>query len=135
MVKRSRGLESFEFPAELASLPRLRSLIRRFLSEQGFLGEERDQVALVAHELAANAVEHGSEEGHSFHVKVEVEGEAVVIRITAPRPRSGRIQVVQPDDFAERGRGMVIVEALADWSEHDTDEGRVIIARIPAPSS
>jgi anti-sigma regulatory factor (Ser/Thr protein kinase) len=66
MVKRSRGSESFEFPAELACLPRLRSLIRRFLSEQGFLAEERDQVALVAHELAANAVEHGSEEGHPF---------------------------------------------------------------------
>jgi anti-sigma regulatory factor (Ser/Thr protein kinase) len=131
MVERSRGSESFEFPAELASLPRLRSLIRKFLSDQGFLGEERDQIALVAHELAANAVEHGSEEGHPFYVKIEVEGDAVVIRITAPRPRTGRVHVVQADEFAERGRGMVIVEALADWSEYDTEEGRVIVARIP----
>lgn len=64
-----------------------------------------------------------------------VEGEAVVIRITAPRPRSGWVQVVQPEEFAERGRGMMIVEALADWTEHNTDEGHVVVARIAADSS
>jgi anti-sigma regulatory factor (Ser/Thr protein kinase) len=133
--ERSRGAEGFEFPAELASLPRLRSLVRKFLSGQGVVGVEREQVALVVHELAANVIEHGSEDGHSFSVEIRVEGDAVVIRITAPRPRSGRVQVVQPEEFAERGRGMMIVEALADWTEHNTDEGHVVVAQIPAHSS
>jgi anti-sigma regulatory factor (Ser/Thr protein kinase) len=130
--ERSHGSESFEFPAELPSLRRLRRLVRKFLSEHGVLGDERDQVALVAHELAANVVEHGSERGQLFNIKITVEGNAVVVRITARYPRSGRIQVVQPEEFAERGRGMMIVDALADWSEHHTDQGRVVIARIPA---
>jgi serine/threonine-protein kinase RsbW len=133
--KPARGSESFEFPAELASLPRLRRLVRDFLAQQSIVGEERDQVVLVAHELAANAVEHGSEHGHPFSVEIRVDGDAVVIRITAPHPRSGRVQVTQPEEFAERGRGMIIVDALADWSEHSTDEGRVIVAVVPAPSS
>jgi anti-sigma regulatory factor (Ser/Thr protein kinase) len=131
--ERSRGSESFEFPAELASLPRLRRLVRKFLAEQGVLGDERDQVALVAHELAANAVEHGGEQGRLFNVRIAVEVDAVVVRITEPHPRPGRIQVGQSEDFAERGRGMMIVAALADWSEHATDQGRVVVARVPAP--
>jgi anti-sigma regulatory factor (Ser/Thr protein kinase) len=135
MSQRSHNSESFEFPAELASLPRLRRLIQRFLSGHGIRADERDQVALVAHELAANAVEHGSEQGQLFNVKITVEVDAVLVRIAAPRPRPGRIHVVQPEEFAERGRGMMIVDALADWSEHHTDEGRVIVARVPTPQT
>jgi anti-sigma regulatory factor (Ser/Thr protein kinase) len=130
--ERSQGSESFEFPAELASLPRLRRLIRKFLAEHGVRGDERDQVALVAHELAANVVEHGSERGELFNINIAVEANAVVVRIAARHPRSGRIQIVQPEEFAERGRGMMIVDALADWSEHHTDQGHVVIARVPA---
>ena len=92
-------------------------------------------MALVVHELAANVVEYGSDDGRSFSVEIRVEGDAVVIRITAPRLRSGRVQVVQLEEFAERGRGMMIVEALADWSDHNADEGHVVVARIPAHSS
>lgn len=135
MSERLRGSESFEFPAELASLPRLRRLVRRFLADQGVVGEGRDQVALVAHELTANVVEHGSEHGLPFYLEIRVEEEAVVIRVTAPHPRSGQVRVVQPEEFAERGRGMMIVETLAEWRQQDTATGRGVVARIPVPGS
>jgi anti-sigma regulatory factor (Ser/Thr protein kinase) len=70
----------------------------------------------VVAELAANAVLHGRVPGRDFRLTLTVTGgRRLRIEVTDTRgeslPSSGR---VTPSDDAESGRGLLLVEALAD---------------------
>ncbi|MFF6993390.1 ATP-binding protein [Streptomyces sp. NPDC008313] len=75
----------------------------------------------VVAELAANAATHGRLPGRSFRLTLYVVGATLRIEVTDTRgERMPALQV--PDAAAESGRGLLVVEALADrWG---VTEGR-----------
>ncbi|MDU0302454.1 MULTISPECIES: ATP-binding protein [unclassified Streptomyces] len=100
-----------------------------------------ERASHVVAELAANAATHGRLPGRSFRLTLYVVG--TTLRIEVTDTRGDRMPAPQaPDATAESGRGLLLVEALADrWG---VSEGRFprktvwaelsLTAPEPAPS-
>lgn len=97
-----------------------------------------ETVVLVAAELAANAVRHGHVPGRDFHLLLRVtDGLPPVARIEvsdtrAERvpPRPGQLSGPGPEP-ADGGRGLLLVEALADrwgWCPRPGAPGKTVWA-------
>ncbi|MFE2067833.1 ATP-binding protein [Streptomyces sp. NPDC059467] len=72
-----------------------------------------EAAAHVVAELAANAATHGRVAGRGFRLSMYVVGDTVRIEVTDTcGDRHPRTQQPSPDD--ENGRGLLIVESLAD---------------------
>ncbi|RPK63591.1 hypothetical protein EES43_11285 [Streptomyces sp. ADI96-02] len=83
----------------------------------GAWGLPSESAAHIVAELAANAVVHGRVRGRDFRLSLAVGGGSLRIEVTDTRgdsvpPGPGAVEV--PEDGAESGRGLLIVEALAD---------------------
>jgi anti-sigma regulatory factor (Ser/Thr protein kinase) len=82
----------------------------------------RDEAVLVAHEFAANAIRHAS--AAKFRVELESEGARIRIAVVAASSRNGIPHVKGETETEEGGRGLLLVEALADawgFTPHGTD--------------
>ncbi|GAB2893800.1 ATP-binding protein [Streptomyces mayteni] len=119
----------FRLPAERESAAVARRLVRRWLGDTPVV----EDAALVVTELVANAVTHtGSRHvvcrltvcEDEVWIAVEDEGGTLAV----PRPR-------EPDDGAECGRGLLLVEALSvDWGVASLEpEGRMVWAALKVP--
>ncbi|WP_406439483.1 ATP-binding protein [Streptomyces sp. NBC_00631] len=76
-------------------------------------GLPSEDAAHVVAELAANAATHGRTAGRGFRLLMYVVGNTVRIEVTDTcEERHPRLQLPSGED--ENGRGLVIVEALAD---------------------
>ncbi|MFE2979708.1 ATP-binding protein [Streptomyces sp. NPDC059258] len=78
---------------------------------------EAEVAAHIVAELAANATVHGRVKGRDFQLSLTVSGSTLRIEVTDTRgdtapPGPGAVK--PPEDDAETGRGLLIVEALAD---------------------
>lgn len=101
------------FTALLSSTPRGARLARLLATEQLRAWEcPSDEAAQIVAELATNAATHGRVPGRDFRVTLHVVGTTLRIEVTDTRgdrhPRLGSV----PD--AESGRGLLLVDALAD---------------------
>lgn len=134
------GSVSCLLPATAQAVPRGRAVVRRGLSH---LGAESvtDDVALVATELVANAVEHGvraeripgardatgldPQRSAAVRISLTTSGSHVVLAVTDPNPA---IPVRRPrDPFAGGGRGLQLVESLSlcwGWTLLDEQDGQ-----------
>lgn len=110
------------------------STARRMVSDAAaeVLGDDRvADVALVVSELVTNALEYGV--GDGAYVNVEVEPGAFVVRVSSespdtPAPTEGVVPIDAP-----AGRGLQIVEALADDLQISAvDEDIVVTCRFRA---
>ncbi|MET9923265.1 MULTISPECIES: ATP-binding protein [unclassified Streptomyces] len=84
----------------------------------GAWGLPSESAAHIVAELAANATVHGRVQGRDFQLRLAVSGQRLRIEVTDTRgdsvpPGPGAVKAPE-DDYAEHGRGLVIVEALAD---------------------
>ncbi|QOV37556.1 ATP-binding protein [Streptomyces ferrugineus] len=102
------------FSLQLSSTPRGARLARLLATEQlRSWGLPLDPAAHVVAELAANAVTHGRIPGRDFLLLVYVVGDTLRIEVTDTR--ADRLpHAEQPAPDAESGRGLAIVDALAD---------------------
>ncbi|MER7839402.1 ATP-binding protein [Streptomyces sp. NPDC096040] len=98
----------------LSPTPRGARLARLLATEQlRAWGLPLDPAALIVAELAANAATHGRVPGRDFGLTLYVVGGTLRIEVTDTRgDRLPHTQLLAPD--AESGRGLVLVEALAD---------------------
>lgn len=133
------------FTQRFSSTPRGARLARRLAQHQldswgmPHGSEASDTAALLVAELAANAVTHGRVPGRDFEVTVKLLGRTLRIEVSdargelrppvpgAPRPA--------PRPLAETGRGMLLVEALADrWDVLDrVPVGKTVVAELVLP--
>ncbi|MFC8243647.1 ATP-binding protein [Streptomyces chartreusis] len=98
-----------------------------------------EAVAVIVAELAANAVTHGRVPGRDFELRLSLPTGSVRIEVsdtlTDQRPpKPGDVR--HPDSLDERGRGLVLVEALADrWEvvKRDGAPGKAICAEVDLP--
>ncbi|RPK93036.1 ATP-binding protein [Streptomyces sp. ADI98-10] len=84
----------------------------------GAWGFPSESAAHIVGELAANASVHGRVQGRDFQLSLVVSGRTLRIEVTDTRgdsvpPGPGAVKAPE-DDYAENGRGLLIVEALAD---------------------
>jgi anti-sigma regulatory factor (Ser/Thr protein kinase) len=111
------------------------ALVRHELSAElalrGIDPESIDEVVLVASELVGNAVRHTmAVDGCGLGVDWSLDDEGVTVQVsdsstTPPAPRT-------PSDSEPGGRGMHIVEALADdWGVRPAASGKWVWAHIP----
>ncbi|MFF7126357.1 MULTISPECIES: ATP-binding protein [unclassified Streptomyces] len=97
-----------------------------------------DAVAGIVAELAANAVIHGRVPGRDFELRLSLLPGRVRVEVTdtrAERRPPGPRDVCEPAPLAEAGRGLVLVDALADrWDVVDRDPpGKTVRAEVDLP--
>ncbi|MFJ2201851.1 ATP-binding protein [Streptomyces violaceusniger] len=87
-------------------------------------------VLLVLSELATNAVRHGRVPGRYFEVRIAYDAEKMVgVEVSDPREECPALADPTPDD--ESGRGLAIVDTLADaWGVRERIVGKTVWARI-----
>ncbi|MFE9566280.1 ATP-binding protein [Streptomyces sp. NPDC006487] len=105
---------TLQFTARLAATPLGAGQARRLAVETltGW-GLPTESPALIVAELAANAVTHGRVPGRGFRIGVALGGG--VLRIKVVDTRGDRVPGLRDaGGGAEGGRGLVLVDALAD---------------------
>ena len=102
------------FSVLLSSTPRGARLARLLATEQlRSWGLPLDPAAHIVAELAVNAVTHGRVPGRDFRLTLYVIGGTLRIEVTDTRG-DHLPSVRHPTGLAESGRGLVLVEVLAD---------------------
>lgn len=134
---------SLRLPASVDAVPRARHALRTVLSgekvpsgEDAPPGESVDEpleiLELLVSELVTNAVRHAPQ---STEVTVQLLYGDGVLRLAVadaggPLRRPGR----QPRASDENGRGLLLVEALADsWGSYPVAGGKVVWCDVPVP--
>ncbi|MFB8139465.1 ATP-binding protein [Streptomyces parvus] len=105
-----------------------------------YLSDASESAALIIGELAANAVTHGRVPGRNFELRLshmpgdpETPG---LLRIEVSDTRGERRppgpgEITVPADGCDGGRGLLIVEALADrWAVLDRSPGKTVRAEV-----
>ncbi|MFF6802902.1 ATP-binding protein [Streptomyces sp. NPDC012616] len=137
-------LTAHRFAMRFSSTPRGARLARRLCGHRldawgvPYGSAAHDAVVLVAAELCANAVRHGHVTGRDFHVLLTGDPAAGTVRLEVSDTRGERLprlrNAAAPD---EGGRGLLLVEALADrWgcTERTTGgPGKTVWAECTAP--
>jgi serine/threonine-protein kinase RsbW len=121
---------SVTLPAEPAAAARARSMLERTLVQAGIEETRRFEAMLVISELVANAVTHGSRPGDEISFDVSLEG--TLLRIAVRDAARGRTIPYARTRNEERptGRGLAVVDWLADWSERIVDGRREVRADL-----
>ena len=105
---------TLQFSVQLSSTPRGARLARLLTSEQlRCWGIPPETATLLVAELAANAASHGRIPGRDFHLALAVVGDTLRIEVTDTRG-DHMPELHKPTSDDESGRGLLLVEALAD---------------------
>ncbi|WP_329812270.1 ATP-binding protein [Streptomyces sp. GSL17-113] len=111
-------VEALDFSVLLSATRRGARLARLMtVAELSARGLPTESAALVVAELAANAALHGAVPGRSFRLRVSLH-ETALLRVEVTDARGERAPVAGPRQppgaDSEAGRGLVLVEALAE---------------------
>ncbi|MFB7088669.1 ATP-binding protein [Streptomyces sp. NPDC056296] len=89
-------------------------------------GERIEDVRLCVSELATNALVHGTVSDHGFLVRLDAEDD--VVRLEVHDSRCERPKTGEATDTDLSGRGLILVDALADdWGVQDrTPLGKIV---------
>ncbi|MFI6357944.1 ATP-binding protein [Streptomyces sp. NPDC050743] len=123
-----------EFAMRFTSTPRGARLARRLVSYRldewghAYDGPVNEAVTLIAAELVANAVRHGHVPGRDF--RLQLTESAGTLRLEVADTRTERLPELRvPAD--ESGRGLLLVEALADkWGVTPLQPGKSVWAEV-----
>ncbi|MDN3020448.1 ATP-binding protein [Streptomyces sp. S.PB5] len=132
------------FTQRLSSTPRAARLARHLALHQLHSwgiphgSDTSDKVAVIVAELAANAVTHGRVPGRDFELRLALVTGSVRVEVTDTRaesrpPAPGVVPRTGPLD--EGGRGLVLVDALADrWEVLDREPpAKTVRAEVDLP--
>ena len=109
---------------ERSSVAAVREFVRLAASDWGF-GVRMDDVLVCASELATNALLHGVPPGRGYLVRLRLQEEGRLMWVEVHDSGGGAPAVRVPED--ESGRGLVLVNALADrWGVGERDPGKIV---------
>ncbi|MEU5158420.1 ATP-binding protein [Streptomyces sp. NPDC020875] len=113
------------FDGRPESVGQARSFTAEALADWG-LPDRAEDVRLCVSELATNALVHGTAPGHGFLVKLDADEE--VVRLEVHDSRRQHPEARQAADTDTSGRGLILVNALADgWGVEDrTPVGKLV---------
>jgi anti-sigma regulatory factor (Ser/Thr protein kinase) len=118
------------FPPDTSSPAGARRFVGGALATQ-CEAEQRDVVALLTSELAANAVLHARTD---FEVRIHLGDDLITVEVVDDNPRTPVPADVPPD--ASSGRGLKLVQALAEkWGVEPVHGGKTIWFQVPTGSS
>jgi anti-sigma regulatory factor (Ser/Thr protein kinase) len=114
--------EGKQVHARLAADPQVLTEIRRLLNgllmEAAMSAQPRHDALLVADEVASNAIEHGSRPGDEIEICCTLERDRLNIVVFDPARRPSVPVALTPAEERARGRGLQVVDRLADsWTE------------------
>ncbi|TFE42627.1 ATP-binding protein [Streptomyces sp. ICN441] len=145
MTETQPPLTAHRFAMCFSSTPRGARLARRLCGTRldawgvPYGSDAHDTVTLVAAELCANAVRHGHVPGRDFHVLLTADPATGTVRIEVSdtlTERQPRLPAATAPD-GEGGRGLLLIEALADrwgWSPRaGGGPGKTVWAECTAP--
>ncbi|GAA2605030.1 ATP-binding protein [Streptomyces axinellae] len=119
---------------ERSSVPRVRAFVGAALGDWGATARCAD-VLLCVGELATNALPHGVPPGRGFRTMLWLEHDGV-LRVEVHDSGDGAPRMTVADSDAESGRGLLLVEALADkWGVGERNPGKVVWAEFAGCSS
>ncbi|QIJ62392.1 ATP-binding protein [Streptomyces sp. JB150] len=131
------------FTQRLSATPRGARLARHLALHQlaawgvPYGTDASDAVAAIVAELAANAVTHGRVPGRDFELRLALVPGSVRIEVAdtrTPQRPPGPGDVRPPHPLAEAGRGLVLVDALADrWEVLERAPGKTVRAEVDLP--
>ncbi|WP_432105759.1 ATP-binding protein [Streptomyces sp. bgisy091] len=114
---------------ERRSVAAVREFVRAAAEEWGF-GARVDDLLLCVSELATNALRHGVPPGRGYLVRLMLDSRELVVEVHD----SGGGQPAVREPCGESGRGLLLVEALADrWGVGERDPGKVVWCAFSAP--
>lgn len=115
------GTEALVVPSVPQSVSRIRGYAAEACAARGW-GGDYDTVSLLVSEVATNALVHGTGE---VQVRVCGEGPLLRVEVADDSPTVPVKQAARPD--AEGGRGMALVDALADvWGIDARPDGKTV---------
>ncbi len=121
-------------PAALSSAAEVRHNVADDLAARGMPTALVEDVVLVASELVANAVRHGSAlPSGSVLVRWDVDDSGVGLRVV-DGGAAGSPELRRPEPDAPSGRGLAIVATLADrWGVDTNSGGTTVWAHLHLP--
>ncbi|MEV6805816.1 ATP-binding protein [Streptomyces sp. NPDC051129] len=132
-------ISTHEFSMRFTSTPRGARLARRLVSHRlhewghPYDGPANQTVTLIAAELVSNAVRHGHVPGRDFRLRLTAGPDA--LRLEVSDTRTERLPELRVP-CGESGRGLMLVEALADkWGVTPRQPGKTVWAEVrPSPA-
>lgn len=116
--------------AEAAAVGEARALLEQTFARAGVDPDSRFMGLLVVSELVTNAVTHGSGPDDRIDVELVVEGELLRICVRDAARARTIPEALTPDQNRSGGRGLSIVDRLAEWSEQIRDGRREVCAEL-----
>jgi len=116
---------------DLSSARAARRHVRSAAELWGLLSDEADTLEAITGELAANALEHSC--SRAVTVSVLRTAGAVVVSVSddGQGRAAGTVRPEEPDQERERGRGLLIVEAMAvRWGKKRCGSGLTVWAEV-----
>ncbi|MGB3543118.1 ATP-binding protein [Rubrivirga sp.] len=102
-------------PRDIQSIAVASDALGDYLHQRGWSDQDVDRAVLSVSEAVSNSIEHGSGE---VVLRYALEAEGLIIRVTdnGMGPSRQRLEdaALPQDPFAEDGRGLFILTALAD---------------------
>lgn len=110
-----------------------RSLLSRFLRETALGDAVSQDAAIVLGELVANSLDHGRPDSRDgLEVAWRVAGVRLELSVCDGGGGATQPRVLAADPWATRGRGLAMVQALADTWWVDDDGGTRVTAVLSA---
>jgi anti-sigma regulatory factor (Ser/Thr protein kinase) len=99
-------------------LATVRRLLTELLADAGVPDQRRHDALLVAHEVVANAIAHGSRQGDEIELRCTLQrGRLEIVVFDSARSPSVPVALTPAEERAS-GRGLQVVDRLCDaWNE------------------
>jgi anti-sigma regulatory factor (Ser/Thr protein kinase) len=117
--------------AQPAAVSEARRQLQETLERAGVDRARQQSALLLLSEVVTNAVKHGSRPGERLALAWTLDRDLLKITVVDSAGSGEAPAVLPPDEDREEGRGMLIVDRLADrWDERVSGGARQVSVRV-----